>query len=376
MAPSALPEFEPTRANTVPLDLTSVLTAMPDPVLVVREEGGILFANIAAEDLFQRGSSYLKRQNIKDIVPFDSPLIALMGQVCQDGYAVAEYGVDIGLNTTRTDARYIDLQVAPVPDMAGILLVVLKERGIAHALDRQLVHQGAARRVTGMAAMLAHEIKNPLSGIRGAAQLIEQNANESDRELTRLITDEVDRIRALLERMDVFSDQRPIERTPVNIHQVLEHVRKIAQSGFSREVSLVENYDPSLPPVSGNRDQLIQACLNLVKNASEAAGPGGEVRLATRYSHGVRLALPGSHDRTLLPIEVTITDNGPGVPEELKPHLFDPFVTTKLDGAGLGLALVAKVVGDHGGVIECDSRPKRTTFRLLLPAWSGKEGKI
>jgi two-component system nitrogen regulation sensor histidine kinase GlnL len=375
MSAPALPEVEAPATEDFPVDHCSVLTGMPDPMLVVRDEGGILFANIAAEDLFQRGSSYLRRKSIKDIVPFDSPLLALISQVNRDGYAVAEYGVDIGLNTTRTDARYIDLQVAPVPDMAGVLLVVLKERGIAHALESQLTHQGAARRVTGMAAMLAHEIKNPLSGIRGAAQLIEQNANESDRELTRLICDEVDRIRALVERMDVFSDQRPIERGPVNIHQVLEHVRKIAQTGFGREVALVEQYDPSLPPVSGNRDQLIQACLNLVKNASEAAGPGGEVKLSTRYSHGVRLALPGSHDRRLLPIEITITDNGPGVPEELKPHLFDPFVTTKMDGAGLGLALVAKVVGDHGGVIECDSRPKRTTFRLLLPAWSGKEGK-
>ncbi len=373
MTGTALPELDALTAEGFSLDHSSVLTALPDPVLVVRDEGGILFANIAAEDLFQRGSSYLRRKNIKDIVPFDSPLLSLVDQVCRDGYAVAEYGVDIGLNTTRTDARYIDLQVAPIPDMAGILLVVLRERGIAHALDRQLTHQGAARRVTGMAAMLAHEIKNPLSGIRGAAQLIEQNANESDRELTRLICDEVDRIRALVERMDVFSDQRPIERMPVNIHQVLEHVRKIAQSGFAREVGIVEEYDPSLPPVSGNRDQLVQACLNLVKNACEAAGAGGEVRLGTRYSHGVRLALPGSHDRTLLPIEVTITDNGPGVPDELQPHLFDPFVTTKVDGAGLGLALVAKIVGDHGGVIECDSRPKRTTFRLLLPAWSGKE---
>ena len=375
MSTTALPEVESPVVEGVLVDYCSVLTGLPDPILVVRDEGGILFANIAAEDLFQRGASYLKRKNIKDIVPFDSPLLALIKQVCRDGYAVAEYGVDIGLNTTRTDAHYIDLQVTPVPDMAGVLLVVLRERGIAHALDRQLTHQGAARRVTGMAAMLAHEIKNPLSGIRGAAQLIEQNANESDRELTRLICDEVDRIRALVERMDVFSDQRPIERMPVNIHQVLEHVRKIAQTGFGREVGIVEQYDPSLPPVSGNRDQLIQACLNLVKNACEAAGPGGEVRLSTRYSHGVRLALPGSHDRRLLPIEITITDNGPGVPEELKPHLFDPFVTTKMDGAGLGLALVAKVVGDHGGVIECDSRPKRTTFRLLLPAWSGKEDK-
>jgi two-component system nitrogen regulation sensor histidine kinase GlnL len=224
-----------------------------------------------------------------------------------------------------------------------------------------------------MAAMLAHEVKNPLSGIRGAAQLLEQGASEGDRELCLLIQEETDRIRNLVDRMEMFSD-RPIERRAVNIHSVLDHVRRVAQSGFACHLRITEEYDPSLPSIWGDRDQLIQILLNLVKNAAEAVSEGGatggvgEIHLATAYHHGVRVAVAGSSERVHLPLQVMVRDNGPGIPESLRSTLFEPFVTTKRGGQGLGLALVAKLVANHGGLIECDSRPGRTTFRLSLPA--------
>ena len=251
---------------------------------------------------------------------------------------------------------------------------MLQERTIADKMDRQLTHRGAARSVTALAAMLAHEIKNPLSGIRGAAQLLEQSAGDDDRTLTRLICDEADRIVKLVDRMEVFSDERPVEREPVNIHVVLDHVKRLAQSGFARHIKFVETYDPSLPPVLANRDQLIQVFLNLVKNAAEAIGEAatdGEIQLTTAFRPGVRLQLPGSKTRVSLPLEFCVKDNGPGVPDDLMPHLFDPFVTTKPTGAGLGLALVAKIVGDHGGIIECESQPRHTVFRVLMPMFTG-----
>jgi two-component system nitrogen regulation sensor histidine kinase GlnL len=217
-----------------------------------------------------------------------------------------------------------------------------------------------------MAEMLAHEVKNPLSGIRGAAQLLETGVSEADRELCQLIQDEADRIRTLVDRMDMFSE-RPVELVPVNIHQVLDHVRRVAQTGFASHLRIVEDYDPSLPPVWANRDLLVQIFLNLVKNAAEAVDPmGGEIVLATAYHHGVRIAVPGSRERVHLPLQVTVRDNGPGIPEAVRATLFEPFVTTKRGGQGLGLALVAKLVADHGGLIECDSRPGRTVFRLSL----------
>jgi two-component system nitrogen regulation sensor histidine kinase GlnL len=251
---------------------------------------------------------------------------------------------------------------------------MLQERTIADKMDRQLTHRGAARSVSALAAMLAHEIKNPLSGIRGAAQLLEQSASDDDRTLTRLICDEADRIVKLVGRLEVFTDERPVEREPVNIHAVLEHVKRLAHSGFARNIKFIEEYDPSLPPVYANRDQLIQVFLNLVKNAAESIGDAenGEIQLTTAFRPGVRLSLPGSKVRVSLPMEFCVRDNGPGVPEELLPHLFDPFVTTKPSGSGLGLALVAKIVGDHGGIVECESQPRRTNFRVLFPIYSGE----
>jgi two-component system nitrogen regulation sensor histidine kinase GlnL len=251
---------------------------------------------------------------------------------------------------------------------------MLLPRSVTEKIDRQLTHRGAARTVTGLASMLAHEIKNPLSGIRGAAQLLEAEADENDRALTRLICEEADRIVGLVDRMEIFADERPTNRQPVNIHAVLERVKVIARNGFARSIRIVEEYDPSLPPVHGNRDQLIQVFLNLVKNAAEAIGNSGEGEIVfrTAFRPGIRLAMPGSRSRVSLPLQFTVVDNGPGVPEDLLPYIFDPFVTSKANGTGLGLALVAKIIGDHGGVIECESQPRRTAFRILLPAHTGR----
>lgn len=361
------------RTADIPLDAAdAVLNALPLPVIIVSSTGKIADANVAAENFFEASVPLLRRQLLRELVPFGSPLLSLVEQVRHRGAAVNEYKVDLSTPRNPGD-RLVDLHVAPLPERPDHVVVMLQERTIADKMDRQLTHRGAARSVSALAAMLAHEIKNPLSGIRGAAQLLEQSAADDDRSLTRLICDEADRIVKLVDRMEVFSDQRPVEREPVNIHVVLEHVKRLAQSGFGRHIKFTEAYDPSLPPVYANRDQLVQVFLNLVKNAAEAIGDAndGEIELSTAFRPGVRLQLPGSKTRVSLPLEFCITDNGPGVPEDLLPHLFDPFVTTKPSGSGLGLALVAKIVGDHGGIIECESQPRHTIFRVLMPMFTG-----
>jgi two-component system, NtrC family, nitrogen regulation sensor histidine kinase GlnL len=351
----------------------AVLDALPHPVVMVSADGSIANANAAAESFFEASVTLLRRHTLRELVPFGSPLLSLVEQVRSRGAAVNEYRVDLG--TPRNPGeRLVDLHVAPMPERPDHIVVMLQKRTIADKMDRQLTHRSAARSVIALAAMLAHEIKNPLSGIRGAAQLLEQSVGDEDRSLTRLICEEADRIVKLVDRMEVFTDQRPIEREPVNVHAVLEHVKRLTYSGFARHIKFVEEYDPSLPPVLANRDQLIQVFLNLVKNAAEAIGEeaaDGEICLSSSFRPGVRLAVPGSKTRVALPLEFCVRDNGPGVPEDLLPHLFDPFVTTKPSGSGLGLALAAKIIGDHGGIIECESQPRRTVFRVLMPIYAG-----
>jgi len=352
-------------ARTAP-DAAAILAAMPVPVVALDAADRFLAVNAAAEQFFQSSVAFLGQQRLSDLVPPDSRIFALIAQVRRLGAPVADH--DLALESPRMARRNITVHAAPLPDIPGAVVLTLQDGSMAQMLDRQLHLRAAARGTSALAAMLAHEVKNPLSGIRGAAQLLEQSAvSAADRELCQLIQDEAERIRGLVDRFDMFSE-RPVEMGPVNIHQVLDHVRRIAATGFAAHLRFVEEYDPSLPPVWGNRDLLVQILLNLVKNAAEAVDPAyGEITLATAYHHGVRIAVPGSTDRVHLPLQISVRDNGPGIPEEIRARLFEPFVSTKRGGRGLGLALVAKLVADHGGLIECDSRPGRTVFRISLP---------
>jgi two-component system nitrogen regulation sensor histidine kinase GlnL len=350
----------------------AVLNALPHPVLTVDADNHIRDANLAAEQFFQSSRSMIIRHNLDYFVPFGSPFLSLVDQVRTTGAPVSEYRVDISSPRIGSE-RLIDIYAAPLTEAPGHIAVMLLTRTVTEKIDRQLTHRGAARTVTGLASMLAHEIKNPLSGIRGAAQLLESSVGYEDRKLTRLICDEADRIVGLVDKMEVFADERPIERSAVNIHRVLEHVKRLAVNGFASKTRIVEDYDPSLPAVFANRDQLIQVFLNLAKNAAEATAGrhDAEIIFRTAFRPGIRLSMPGNKSKVSLPLEFSVIDNGPGVPEDLMPYLFDPFVTTKANGTGLGLALVSKIIGDHGGVIECESQSEKTIFRILLPMHAG-----
>ena len=353
-----------------PVEFDVLLAALPHPILVIGVENHVTYANAAAEVFLSTGLALLKRETFEQVVAFGSPLISLIEQVRRNDATVNEYGIEM-MTQKFAAPKLIDVHAGPLQDHPGSVILMIQQRSMAHMIERQLTHRAAARTVSGMAAVLAHEIKNPLSGIRGAAQLLEPALSDEDRALAQLIVSETDRIRNLVDRMEVFGDERPLAKDAVNIHDVLDHVRRLSESGFARGLRFTEDYDPSLPAVPANRDKLVQAFLNLFKNAAEAIVDSGReqgrITVTTAFRPGMRLSVPGSETRIQLPLMIQIEDNGLGVPEHIKPHLFDPFVTTKRNGTGLGLALVAKIIGDHGGVIECESEPNRTVFRVLLP---------
>jgi len=355
------------------LDSAGLLNALPHPVIVVDARDNISFLNAAGEQFLAGSLASLAGTNLQDLIPHDNPLLSLVGKVRKTGNSMTEHG--IRLKTPRIGSHRVSVDAAPVGAPAGGVVLMLQAQTIAGKIDRSITHRGAARSVTALAAMLGHEVKNPLSGIRGAAQLLDGLVAPEDRELTRLIVEEADRIVALLERMDVFTDRPWLERQPVNIHEVLDHVILLQKSAQTKPVRFEVRYDPSLPPVYGDRDQLIQIFLNLLKNAVEAVdNEGGEIIVQTAYQHGVRFAVPGSESQMHLPLSVQIQDNGPGIPDDMRRHMFDPFITTKPGGTGLGLALVAKYVDDHGGVIDVESQPRRTVFSVMLPVILKPEG--
>lgn len=345
--------------------LELVWDAVPYPALVIDGAGQIAAANTAAEALGSTSLKQMRGQPLARYLGQKSALTDVVDQARRGIASVVQHDVEVFWSDRP--AGSFTVHVAQLNDGGDGLLILLHPRSMAERMDRSLTHRSAARTVTGMAAMLAHEIRNPLAGIAGAAQLLSMSTDDRDHMLTELIQEEAQRIGKLVERVEQFGELRPAKHGPINIHTVIDRAKRSAAAGFARHARFIEQFDPSLPPTHGDADQLLQVFQNLFKNAAEAIPEvGGQIHIRTGYQPGVKLALPGGQ-RESLPLVVTITDNGPGIPETLIKDIFEPFVTAKSSGTGLGLALVSKIVTDHGGVIDCESAPGRTRFHLHLP---------
>ena len=340
-----------------------LLAGLHTALIVIDPDGRIARANAAAEVMLNESASHLLGCRFDEVIEIPASYLP------SDGSILAAFDVDV---ETRKGGRFRgDFHANPLTDYKDWHIISLTQvAGIQHRGQR-LERRSGARTAIGVAAMLAHEIKNPLSGIRGAAQLLDQNISGEDAVMTKLIRTEVDRIAALIDQMQGFTDTRPMAFTADNIHQMIDHARNVAQSGFGTQIEIIEVYDPSLPMVRVHRDSMIQILLNLLKNAAETADKEQKriIKLTTRYRHGVSVATNDGKKRLVLPIELCVIDDGPGVPVELAENLFEPFVSSKRGGRGLGLALVDKLVRDMGGIIQYarEGRPEMTVFRILLP---------
>jgi len=350
------------------LDAERVLDGLPVALLVLDSGLRIRFVNAAAEQFLARSRRVLSGRPLASLLAPHVPLLGLLERVHTSGRPTSGYALELVLE--RGARHLVDVHVAPLEETDELVLL-LQPSPLERGLGRELLARDSSDAVAGLAAMLAHEVKNPLSGIKGAAQLLEPQLDEADRALARLICEETDRICRLVEEMEGFSDLRPFERRAVNVHLVLEHVRRIAEAGFGRHLRFEEAYDPSLLPVHGDQARLVQLFLNLVKNAAEAVPPeDGRVILRTRFHHGYTIRVGAGGHSPELPIVVEIEDNGPGVPEELRDRIFEPFVSTKPGGKGLGLALAARIAREHGGFLACGDGAKGAVFRVHLPACS------
>jgi two-component system, NtrC family, nitrogen regulation sensor histidine kinase GlnL len=343
-----------------------MLEAIPLPALAVTAAGGVCHANPAAQDLLLRSLPALQRSGLARVLDGDSALLDLVRRAWAEGAALTAR--DANLSGPGFGAVRADIVAAPSED-GGFVAVVIRPRGQGRDVSERGHEVTGARSMAALGQTLAHEVKNPLAGIRGAAQLLLLDAQPGQEELARLIIDETDRVRRLIDRMESFGAEAPLAFQPVNVHTLLERVSALAETGFATDIAVSRRFDPSLPDVSGDPDQLIQVFLNLAKNAAEAAlarGDEGEITVTSAWRHGQRVRTADGAVRDL-PVEIAFADNGKGIPADLRDCLFEPFVTSKAGGSGLGLPLVQKIVAAHGGVVDFESQPGRTVFRVRLP---------
>ncbi len=338
--------------------------SLPVPAIVIGPGDEIVDINSAAEGFFNASVKTMRGQPLWDQLAVDAPLEESLARARRNGTPLFVNDVDVG-NGQRAPLQCA-LQIAPLAGAPDHMLLMISPRELAGRMTQSHSVKSAAKSAIGMAEMLAHEIKNPLAGITGAAQLLSMNLGAEDLELTDLIVEESRRIVKLLEQVEQFGNLSPPDFRPVNIHDVLDRARRSALLGFGGHMTIIEDYDPSLPLAHGDPDQLLQVVLNLLKNASEAAGDRGTIRLHSYFEHSFRLRRADGSGQSL-PLQIEIIDDGPGLPEGIAADIFDPFVSGKENGTGLGLALVSKIISDHGGWISVTSVPGRTVFRLSLP---------
>jgi two-component system nitrogen regulation sensor histidine kinase GlnL len=346
-----------------PVAAGEILDGLTTGIVVLDAGGAILFLNSSAQDMFAIGASAARGRPLAELLPPDDAVIRLMRRATETGEPLVSRECELH-PLTRADATiHVHCKITPITEQ-GQPRLLLELSDLTHQQrikrDNALLAQLGGSRL--MARQLAHEIKNPLGGLRGAAQLLERELpSEHLREYTRVIIGEADRLRSLVDNL--LGPTRAPQRATANVHELLDHVFHLARSEAPDGIAIIRDYDPSLPTLLLDRDQIIQVMLNLARNAVQVMGTSGQLTLRTRAVTNVTIA----DKRHRVVAAVQFEDNGPGVPPELRETLFYPLVTARPGGTGLGLAVAQDLATRHGGLIEFDSRPGRTIFTLLLP---------
>ena len=350
----------------------SLWDAIPYPAFVVSSDNKIISANTSAESYCLISIKQLRSTPIISYFGESSIVLNSINQARDTLGSVTVYDVEV-LSSNKVSSIY-DLIATPISHLDKNILILFHPHGMSKKIDRGLNHRSTARSVTGMASMLAHEIRNPLAGISGAAQLLMPSIVDTDRELLDVIGNETKRIGKIVDQFQAFGDIRPLKQCPVNIHDILSQGKRAASAGYASNIKIIESYDPSLPFAKGDPDLLLQVVQNLLKNAAEAVpAMNGQILIETAFKQGVKMNFGRSFQESL-PLEFSISDNGLGIPDQIKGDIFEPFFTSKRSGSGLGLTLVSKIISDHGGVIEYSRIGERSVFSVLLPIWIERGG--
>ncbi len=352
-------------------DIRNIWASLPLPCVVLTADDRILTANPAAEMFLNSSSAAFCGKPFLRWITMDLDGAGLLARARRSGAVLLHR--DVPVTPRKGTPTICDVQIAPVAETPQDILVLFQPRNITGHLGKALQVKSAARTAIGLAEMLAHEIKNPLAGISGATQLLAMELGREDQKLTALILQETQRIVALLAEVEQFGDLRPPVLQPLNIHDILERARASASVGTAAHMAFTDDYDPSLPLTEGDPGQLSQVFANLLANAAEAgAKTGGTILLRTYFEPGLRLSLHAS--ARALPLQIEVVDNGPGIAPDMLDQVFDPFVTGRENGTGLGLAVVSKIIAAHNGAVSVASRRGHTTFRISLPLLSaGKD---
>ena len=345
-----------------------ILNELRTPVFLVNKSNVILYTNEIGEEFFGVSSSILIGKKINDLIPFDSPILNLINRVRKNKTGITEESLDF--SNLNFPNRKVRVHVIPLTFDNNKIIIQVSQLTISEKFQSQRINSKVSKSFSSMIDMMMHELKNPLAGIKGASQLIETDIRDNYNllELTKLISTECDRVEDLLNRMEqICSNNVKLRFESLNIHEILNHCKRVAENSFGNEINFINEFDPSLPRLFANKNLLIQIIINLLKNASEASKKKGNIKIKTSFNSNKITSFGREEIPTQLPLQIEIIDFGIGIPNNLLSSIFDPFFSSKKKGKGLGLSIVASGLEEMGAVIDVSSNPGFTNFCMNFP---------